>query len=439
MVLALYKEGGYGQYNQDGCSQTDGDAPQAADALRSRLILGLAAFRLAAQIGCFRVVRKGSYSTDSEVKIVSTVRPLRQGKAGVPTSLFGWNVVRPKGKRLGVPEDGLVEFVITAVRLAEGGRDVFIGAHGQDHAFLMSDVFTQRLLELLNSCVTVLRLRRHGFPGDVHEFPAAFTGFYNIVGGGGDTSVEVVARVGQDAGRQFVKDGAEKVDVGSWTDAVGVGAGHFRSHVGGSAGPARRYPRAVRKGTIGKGDPPVHDQYFAEVAKHDVLGFEIPVHHAAVVGEGDGIGHAKEDVEVLGFAFLPHHGSPGAALYFLHGIEYAGVGGDAKLVNRNYVGMVQRPGENSFGDELVLDPVGLNVFRSDKLHRDVPVQAGLPCLEHRSHAANAESLGQYVIADLRRLGRRGHGAGAKSDAGFSRLLGFRVGDVDGDAASIREG
>ncbi len=176
-----------------------------------------------------------------------------------------------------------------------------------------------------------------------------------VLGGVHQALHDVAAGVGRFAADDLVEDRAEQINVAGEVDVLDRAAGHLGGHVGRRAAQAVGLKDGVRVGERG-GDPrqaPVHHQHFAVVAEHHVLGLQVAVHDAVGVGEGDRVGHAQQDAQVVVERLLRQHLVPGRAFDALHRVEQRAGVVRAQVVDRHDVRMVELAGDDRFGDEFV--------------------------------------------------------------------------------------
>ena len=187
----------------------------------------------------------------------------------------------------------------------------------------MSLILPNGLLKLQHRRVAIFDAGRHRLAGDVHQF-ARLVGGLDFVAGRGDQALHhVLAGVRRVSGQDFVQDRAQQVGVAGRSDAVDLTGRQLGRHVGGRAAHARRLQDAVglAKGRRSHGDPPVHHQDFTEIAEHDILGLQVPMHDAAYVGKGDRVRNAHQNAEVLDQRFLGNDLVPRRAVDPFHRVE----------------------------------------------------------------------------------------------------------------------
>jgi hypothetical protein len=138
------------------------------------------------------------------------------------------------------------------------------------------------------------------------------------------------------------------------------------------------------------GDPEVGDLHPALAVEQDVLGLDIPMHHALVVGELQGLADARDDGQSLFRPHLPvpHQGPQTHPVHVLHQeIEMAV--GLPEIVDR-HDGRMCQPGESLGLPGESLRELRLPFpARGEHLERDQPAQPGLPGLVHHPHPAPA--------------------------------------------------
>ena len=147
----------------------------------------------------------------------------------------------------------------------------------------------------------------------------------------------------------------------------------------------------------GKGDAPVHHQHFAEVAEHHVLGLQVAVDHAAGMGEGDRVGHAHQNPQVLGQRLLADDLRPGRAADPLHGVEQRAQLARAQVVDRHDVGVVELAGDDRLGEELVAVVALVGELVPQHLDRHGAVDRRLAGGIDHAHAAFADHFLQLEL------------------------------------------
>ena len=206
-------------------------------------------------------------------------------------------------------------------------------------------------------------------------------------------------------GRHLVEDGSRREDVGPRVDgrALRLLRGHVarRSHHGALAGQRHRLGRvsALRLlKQLGETEVEYLDQ--AVRPDDDVLGLDVAVHDAQLVGLAERAGYLSREVEYL-VERRDAGGHPVAqrpSLDEFHGDERRPVD-LVDLVDGGDVGMVDGGRGLSLADE-ALDPlvVGRDVLRQD-LERDLPAELRVLGGVDDAHAAAAELVDDPVVRD----------------------------------------
>ncbi len=170
--------------------------------------------------------------------------------------------------------------------------------------------------------------------------------------------------------------GADAVDVTAFIDAFLPRL--FGAHV------ERRAVEARRRFVIQPGGAtPVDEQDLAEVAEHDVVGLDVLVDDASLVGVGERLANADEDADHgigiverrLAFAELGEgdDGSERAAVDALHGEEDLSAGVNLELVNRQDIGMRKRGRDTRLLDE-ASDLIQVGGCAAQQLDRHLPIE-----------------------------------------------------------------
>ena len=172
------------------------------------------------------------------------------------------------------------------------------------------------------------------------------------------------------------------------------------------------------------GDAPVHDDDLAVGPEHDVVGLEIPVHHAPPVGVGDGLADLQErgqqpvggpGGEGLGLtgSELVQDVPQRATAHQLHDEEELAVGADPQVVHRHDVGVVELSGNARLGHEPgeLTTPRAVGIAQGLDGHG--PAKLGVQGLQDHAHAPAAQGASQGVASQaagdgdvLGRLGTR---------------------------------
>jgi hypothetical protein len=164
---------------------------------------------------------------------------------------------------------------------------------------------------------------------------------------GAEDLLGAAAGEGRAAREQLVPQGAHGVDVGPVVDVLVCGR-LLRCHVGGRAqGDAGGGELVPARGIAhGLGHPEVGDPGMA-AAEQDVVGLDVPVHHAHGVGRGQGVHHLLEDLRCLwdGKLAFPDEALPeGLALEIGHDVVEEAVG-LTRVEEGKDVGMLQVGGD----------------------------------------------------------------------------------------------
>ncbi len=171
------------------------------------------------------------------------------------------------------------------------------------------------------------------------------------------------------AGQDMVESAAEQEDVAALVDQVPAAPGLFGRHVGRRADDVggRRVLRFCLGVAVRRFDDspashaPVHDVDLAELADHDVRGLEVAVHHAAAVGESDGLADLEEDTQELGEpgrfqpvpSFQLEQTLEGLTFDQFHADEHGSIPILTDLIDRDDVGMVELTGDPGLFDEAI--------------------------------------------------------------------------------------
>ena len=166
------------------------------------------------------------------------------------------------------------------------------------------------------------------------------------------------------------------------------------------------------------GQPPIHHQHLAELADHDVLGFQITMKHTLAVGKGNGVTDLAEDVEQacqwviaqgvgVFFTQIVKDGLQGAALDELHRVEQRHAVLPHDVVNRHNVGMRQLCEHLSFAQETGAH-VGVRIgLQQHDLDGHGAVELAVGRLQHTAHAAGGDLLAESVVVRAERWGQGG--------------------------------
>ncbi len=154
------------------------------------------------------------------------------------------------------------------------------------------------------------------------------------------------------------------------------------------------------------GQPPVDHERLAEGAEEDVVGLEVPVQHALVVGVGDGLAHGgdrREQRHALGQrGRLLDGGVQRGAVHQLHRVVGQPLGIDPLAVDRHDGGVLQAGGDAGLALEAGAE---VGVVGEELLDGDGAVEGQIPGAEDATHAA-AGHLGAQPVREVRG-GRRG--------------------------------
>ena len=120
---------------------------------------------------------------------------------------------------------------------------------------------------------------------------------------------------------------------------------------------------AARSHGLGHGQinrlPPVDNQNLTELAKHDVVGFEIAVQNVLRVRKGDCVDDILEDLKVVFQRLLFDHALPRFAANLFHHIKWIDfpfrTDRQANVMNRHDVWVFQTPRKLCLSKELVFD------------------------------------------------------------------------------------
>jgi hypothetical protein len=206
------------------------------------------------------------------------------------------------------------------------------------------------------------------------------------------------------AGQRLEEDRAEAIDIAAFVDAVAC-ACLLGRHVGGSAGATLGRLAAL---AAAKGEAPVHDLHFAVAADHDVVGFEVAVHDALGVHEGDRLTGLEDDLQQLRLGAVLGVQDLGEAAPFdeFHREVGAAVVEGAGLVDGHHAGMRQLAAEARFFAQM-LDQVGVaEMGRAKDLESEAAAEIAVLDAIDVADSAAAEMLEHLVAWVLgRELGR----------------------------------
>jgi len=268
----------------------------------------------------------------------------------------------------------------------------------------------------------------------------------DLAGGG------LEAFAGEFASEEFVEDDAEGIDVGAAVDALGVGlllggavAGGAEGGFGGVIGGGGADVREAVGGAEDFGDTEVGNLDAAGFIEEEVLGLDVAVDDAAVVGELEGVAEGGDDGEGFpGGEFLDAQ-----QLAEVHAIdefheEVEEAAGLAEVVDGDNVGVVEGGEGAGFASEAFGELGVVDAFGGEELEGDEAVEGFLPGLVNDAHAAAAEEfedleLGKVGGNLVRRQGRLG-GGGVIGEDGFRlEVEGHEAGGAQAGGGAGREG
>ena len=259
---------------------------------------------------------------------------------------------------------------------------------------------------------------------------------------------------GEFAGEHLVEDDAEAVDVGAVVHvggAVALLGGHVAGRAqGGGGGGERggagmgdgvwRLGRGVLAGGVADefGDAEVHEFHAAFGVEEDVLGLDVAVEDALVVGVLEGFANLRDDGEGLGGGEAA--GAEGLAevraVHVFHeqvvkrgmgdGVWGLGCGHEAEVVDGDDVGVAEAGEEAAFALEAGGEGGGGAEVGWEEFEGDETIELRLAGLEDVAHAAGADEFEDFELreggGDLLTRGRRGARGGSGAGLG-----GFRDG------------
>jgi hypothetical protein len=228
---------------------------------------------------------------------------------------------------------------------------------------------------------------------DAGEFGWRFTERFGLGGGDGDESCsKVVAGKGAAAAEHFVEDGAEAEDVAAGIDgfALGLLGGHVGSGAGDFAfladgGGLRLEP--VRRAGQELGKAEIEDLDAAVAVDEDVVGFQVAVDDAGLVGGGESVADLDGVAEGIGGWKRAREGS---AFDILHDEVWQALV-VANFIESADVGMVEGGDGAGFAFE-ALGEAGVDQFDGDGA-----AEAGIAGAVHTSHTALAELIEDAVV------------------------------------------
>lgn len=240
-----------------------------------------------------------------------------------------------------------------------------------------------------------------------------------------DDVADGFAPEGRAAGQQLVKHRPEGVDVGARVDPVQLAPGLFGRHVHGRAQdfargglPTVEIGRQVH-GLDGAleavgvdvllvhhlGESPVDDHRFAEIADHHVVGLDVAVNDAAVVGIGDGVAQALVVGEVgetlVQAARFAQELAQGLPAHQLHRVVQMTVAPASQFIDRHDGWVLELPRDARLLEKPMDDGhqlahrrgVGTRArgrLRQELLERDVAAEVLVVGQEDAAHPAAAE-------------------------------------------------
>ena len=280
-----------------------------------------------------------------------------------------------------------------------------VAADDQRVALGVRLVLAHRRLHLLHVGETVRGIRGHALERDVDQFSLLVGRLDLVVDDRLQTRPDVLAGMRRLSRHDLVQDRPHQVDVRCRPELVKRTVfAHFRRHVRGRASHAVRHPdRRIGQHLFRDGNAPVHQQDFAEIAKHHVLGLQVAMDHAAGVRERDGVRDPHPDFQVLRQPVAGQPRAPRRTLDLLHRIEQLALLIERQIVDRHDVGVSQLARHHGLGQELLALLVVLGQSRRQHLQGDRPVDRFLPGLVHDSHRALAEHPHQFVVGRVRRI------------------------------------
>ena len=203
----------------------------------------------------------------------------------------------------------------------------------------------------------------------------------------------VAAIEGQVAGQQFVADHAEAVEIGASVDVEA--ACLFGTHVAG-----RTHGRALARDpqvVAVVRDAEIGEQRTLVLVEQHVLGLDVAMHDAALVGLSQRVGERADHRGDARRRFAQVELGEIAVGQVRHGVEKLPVGGAADFVDRDDVRVLQARD----GAGLLLEAGnGFVGRRLQDLHRHRSAQRRLDRQIHRGHAAAAERAHQAMPGDF---------------------------------------
>jgi hypothetical protein len=225
-----------------------------------------------------------------------------------------------------------------------------------------------------------------------------------------------LAREGALAARHLVHDGAEGELVGAEVHRparrllgghVADGA-HHHPRAGHLRGGCAFGAVAPRFGELGQAE--VQDAHVAVPGHHHVLGLQVAVDDARLVGAGQAVGdlHRKLEDALGGQRARGQDVAQGTAVHQLHGQEGVAVLG-ADVVNVHDVRVVEGRGRTGFLLEAGAALVVLGELGGQDLEGDLPLQPRILGAVHLAHAPDAQGT-QDLVGPEFRAGGEGHGS-----------------------------
>ena len=182
--------------------------------------------------------------------------------------------------------------------------------------------------------------------------------------------------------------------------------------------------------------PEVHELDPAEAVEEHILGLDVPVHHALVVGVLERFAQGGDDGQGLrlGQPSIGQHLAQVGPVHELHD-DPGEVLDLAEVVHRDDTGVHQPREGLGLALEALGPPLDLAGGWQQDLDRDLPVELHLPRPKDGAHAAPAEALHELVVDELRldadaqvlEVGGGDPLRGVGQEAGTGRgRLGFRL-------------
>ena len=256
--------------------------------------------------------------------------------------------------------------------------------------------------------------------------------------------------VGPPKRHELEEDEAERVLVAGRPEGVDVAAGLLGRHVG--RGPQDRTTHCGRRlrgdalftrlrilGADEVSDPPIRDEDLVEVADHDVVGLEVAVDDAVVVGVGHGVADVQEQLEsrlegmvrVWLLAAVVEATcvidevckvAPGDQLH-----RVGELAAPIEAVHRDDSRVVELSGDLRFGEEL-----GCSLFAQMSLQGDGPPQRGVPGDDDLSHRAPPDHPELFVARPSQPAAQGEGGTTGDQDLARRRPLDVALVEQEGD-------